>query len=199
MVNECDKCDVSKDEVHKIMTSTSNSFCHLDPIPSSLVKKSSTALLPILTKIINMSLQSATVPSMMKHSIVIPRLKKSCFPPKDLTSYRPISHLSFITKLTETVAAAQIKEHLNENELLPKVQSAYRQHHCVESALLKVQNDVLLALDHQKEAVLACLISAPHLIRWIMEFCWIDLLVATVSLTKFSCGYHHTSQEDLMK
>ena len=104
-----------------------------------------------------MSLQSGTVPSSMKHSIVVPLLKKYSLPKEALARYRPISHLSFIAKLTERAAAAQVKEYLGTHDLLPKVQSAYRKHHSVELALVKVQNDILLANDRQEEVVLLLL------------------------------------------
>ena len=42
---------------------------------------------------------------------------------------------------------AQLLMHLNENELLPSVQSAYRQFFSTETAVLKVVSDVLTAMD----------------------------------------------------
>ena len=41
--------------------------------------------------------------------------------------YRSISNLSFVSKLLERAVHAQLLMYLNENELLPSVQSAYRQ------------------------------------------------------------------------
>ena len=59
--------------------------------------------------------------------------------------------------MTERAAAAQVKEYLGTHDLLPNVQSAYRKHHGVEFALVKVQNDILLAIDRQEEVVLVLL------------------------------------------
>ncbi|MHB9317265.1 RNA-directed DNA polymerase, partial [Fusobacterium polymorphum] len=47
--------------------------------------------------------------------------------------------------------------HLSEYSLYSKYQSAYRQYHSVESALLKVQNDIMLSLDNHKEVILVTL------------------------------------------
>ena len=115
---------VHEDELNNIIKSTSNSSCQLDPVSTTLLKQSTSALLPTLTRMVNMSLQSGTFPSSMKHSIVVPLLKKNGLPKEELASYRPISHLSFIAKLTERAAAAQVKEYLSTHDLLPKVQSA---------------------------------------------------------------------------
>ena len=48
---------------------------------------------------------------------------------------------------------------LNENELLPSVQSAYRQFFSTETAVLKVVSDVLTAMDRGQITLLV-----PHLI-----------------------------------
>ena len=59
----------------------------------------------------------------------------------------PISNLSFVSKLAERVATDQIQSYLNEHDLFPSLQSAYRQHHSTETALLKVKSDILILLD----------------------------------------------------
>jgi len=47
--------------------------------------------------------------------------------------------------------------YLKENNLLPSGQSAYRDHHSTETAVLRVLSDILLALDSRNIAVLALL------------------------------------------
>ena len=55
------------------------------------------------------------------------------------------------------MVARQIREYLADHDLLPTVQSAYREHFSVETALLRVQNDILMAIDNRQEVVLMLL------------------------------------------
>ena len=75
-----------------------------------------------------------------------------------MRNYRPVStNLSYVSKLVERIVASQLKDYLTLNSLLPQHQSAYRQHHCTETAMLKVLSDVFLAADSQKVTLLVLL------------------------------------------
>ena len=52
---------------------------------------------------------------------------------------------------------SQILQHINCNKLLSDLQSAYHPHHITESALLKVINDLISAMDDGKISVLVLL------------------------------------------
>ena len=54
--------------------------------------------------------------------------------PDDLNSFRPISNLSFLSKVVERIAVRQFVRHADENDLLPVRQSVYRRFHSTESA-----------------------------------------------------------------
>ena len=75
----------------------------------------------------SVSLEKGYLPASQKKAIVYPGLKKPSLDPDDLSNYRPISNLSFVSKLLERAVHAQLLLYLNDNELLPSVQSAYRQ------------------------------------------------------------------------
>ena len=68
-------------EVHKLILSTPNKSCDLDPIPTTLVKQCSAELLPIITNIINGSLVSGVFPSDYKVALVRLIIKKSNLDP----------------------------------------------------------------------------------------------------------------------
>ena len=88
--------------------------------------------------------------------VVTPLLKKQGLE-LVFKNFRPISNLSLVSKLTERVAADQIQSYLNEHDLFPSLQSAYRRHHNTETALLKVKNDILMNMENQKVTLLVLL------------------------------------------
>ena len=65
--------------------------------------------------------------------------------------------MSFISKVLEKVVAKRLDDHMLDNNLYSSVQSAYRERHSTETALLKVQSDILTALDSGSGAVLLML------------------------------------------
>ena len=121
----------------------------LDPVPTWLVKECAVILAPFFAYMFNYSLLKSHLSSEQKRANIYPGLKKPSLNPDDLANYRPISNLSFVSKLLERVVHAQLLTYmyLNENELLPSVQSAYRQFFSTETAVLKVVSDVLTAMD----------------------------------------------------
>ena len=89
--------------------------------------------------------------------MVKPLLKKFSLPPDDLASYRPISNLNFVSKILERIIYTRITEHLQTFPSICPFQSAYRKFHSTETALLRIQNDLLLAIDKRKLSALVLL------------------------------------------
>ena len=143
--------------VKNIILSSAPKSCDLDPIPSSLLICHIDSIIGSITDIINVSLSTGEVPSSFKHALVSPLLKKANLDPEILKNYRPVSNLSFISKILEKVVCHQINEHLYSNDLLERNQSAYRKKHNTETAILKIFNDLLMASDDKLISILVLL------------------------------------------
>jgi Reverse transcriptase (RNA-dependent DNA polymerase) len=75
----------------------------------------------------------------------------------DPSNYRPILNLATLGKLLECVVVQQITSYLCQNNMFPEFQSAYRQYRSTETALIKVVNDIIRALDVGDVALLTLL------------------------------------------
>ena len=148
---------VTLEERTKLVTSMTNKSCELDPMPTSFVKEATGTLAPIITDIVNGSLTSGVFPSCYKEALVTPLLKKQSLDCNRLQNYRPVSNLALISKTIEKVVSAQLNIYLKDNNLLEPCQSAYRQGHSTETALVRVQNDIICAVGQQKAVLLVLL------------------------------------------
>ena len=104
-------------QVRKIIMSSPNKSCDLDPLPTVLLKACRDVLTKPKTDIINASLCSGLFPEDFKCAHVNPVLKKTHLPKDELNSYRPISNLSFISKILEKVVANRLSSHIYINGL----------------------------------------------------------------------------------
>ena len=95
------------------------------------------------------------IPKSLKTALIRPLLKKTCL--DILKNYRPISNLTFILRVIEKVISGRLNEHLINSSLFDPLQSAYRDKHSTETALIKVQNDILSVLDTGSSAILLML------------------------------------------
>ena len=144
-------------EVAKVIGSCPNSSCSLDPLPTWMLKTCLSSLLTVITFLVNLSLKSGDFCSSLKRAYVTPLLKKADLDPDVFKNFRPVSNLSFISKLIERIVSIQLTAHLRLNGLIEKFQSAYRTLHSTETALLRVQNDILRAVDDSGAAILVML------------------------------------------
>ena len=125
-------------------------------MPTNLVVGMSDTLLPIITSVVNSSLSLGHFPSDWKTALVDSRLKESK-QGTSLSNLRPLSNLQYLSKLVERAVYDQTTDHVIQSGLYPILQSAYRLGHSTEIALLKIQNDILAAMDNQRVTLLVLL------------------------------------------
>ena len=160
-----------KNATEKVIRSMPSKTCSLDPIPTHVVKNHRNLLLPALQSIIISSLSSGTLPTQLKISQVKPKLKKNDLDKRLYSNYRPIANIAFVSKVIEKIVASQVHAYLGDAKLFPTLQSAYRQYHSTEKAMIKVTNDILRAIDDYSDVILLYSISQRRLTLLIIKFC----------------------------
>ena len=141
---------VTVDDVSKLIMSMPSKSCALDILPMWLLKENIKVVAKPITSIINVSLSTGIFPSKLREAVVSPLLKKPSLDKEVLKNYRPVSNISYVSKIMEKVVCNQIKDHLKTHGLQEPLQSAYRELHSTETALLRVRTDILKAMDDNK-------------------------------------------------
>ena len=94
-----------------------------------------------------MSLESGHFPSSLKTAVLSPLIQKANLDHEVLANYRPISNLKVISKIIEKVVAVRLQKYFEANQLNEPLQSTYKPSHSCETALVRVHNDILVAID----------------------------------------------------
>ena len=66
---------ITEDQVKNLANSSGLKTCSLDPLPASIMKDCMDVLFPVLTRMINISIETATVPVQLKEDMIRPKLK----------------------------------------------------------------------------------------------------------------------------
>ena len=104
-----------------------------------------------------MSLAEAEMPTCLKEAVVRPLIKKSSLDKDLLKNYRPVSSLTLLSQVVEKVVVGQLLQHLDRQNMLEPLQSAYRKHHSTEMVLLSVCTEISSALDNRQDTLLVLL------------------------------------------
>ena len=148
---------VSQEEVKVFAFKPSSKSCVLDPLPALVLKGCFSVLLPIITKFVNLSLSTGRMPNALKVATLSPTLKKPDADFKQFSKFRPISNLTLVSKIIKKAVAEQLTDHVKTFHLDEMYQSAFKVLHSIETVLLKVQNDILRAVDDNKSVILLLL------------------------------------------
>ncbi len=161
---------ISLPQLEHILRHTRLGAHPFDPLPPRLLLNLFDLLGNIFQSLLNSSLINGNVPVCFKHAVVQPLLKKPNLDCTVLSNYQPISKLPFLSKILEKVVLSQLASYLDMNAVIDMFQSGFRYLHSTESALLKVFNDIVLAVDSGKVVILIYLISQLLLILLIIVF-----------------------------
>ena len=147
---------MTENKVSVVIASLKSKSCELDTIPTTILKKMLLDVIPLITKIVNISLTDGCFCRDWKTAVVRPLLKHLGLH-LILSNYRPVSNLTFVSKIIECCMLLQLSQHCNNYDLQPGYQSANREHYSCETAVLKVSKDILWAMENQAVTSLVAL------------------------------------------
>lgn len=147
--------EVSEMDILKIIADIKTGAVGCDGINISTIKLCMPHLLPHVTHIINFCLRNSVFPDIWKRALVIPLPKKA--EPQNYSDIRPISILPTFSKILEKVMASQLQQHLDQNHILPVLQSGFRANHSCCTSLLNITDEIITATDRGKLTVLVTL------------------------------------------
>ena len=126
------------------------SYSH-DMLSNKILKVIKEEIKVPLCHLINVSFALNFIPDSWKKAKIVPIHKGGS--KNEAVQFRPISLLSTLSKVLESVAAKQINQHLEENNILYDKQFGCRKGYRCESLLMKFQNTVFQAKNSSQHCV----------------------------------------------
>ncbi|CAK1582390.1 unnamed protein product [Parnassius mnemosyne] len=124
----------TESEVYKVITAIGTKASGHDLINIDMVRISLPVTLPIITGIINESINTKIFPDPWKLAKIKPIPKSPNV--QEINNLRPISILPTLSKTLERVVCSQLTRYLEDNHILPETQSGFRRGYGTETALL---------------------------------------------------------------
>ena len=149
--------ECSEEDIKTIIMSHQSKSGEFDSLPSNILKKLLTEILPFMIGMCNASLRQGMLSPRQRRVITMPRIKKPNADQTDVKNYRPISNLTFASKLTERLICQQLMAFLERENLILVHHLAYRKYHLSETVILKIVSDALFAADCREITLLGLL------------------------------------------
>jgi hypothetical protein len=135
------------DDILKIIKEANNSnSTGQDKISMNFIKAGKEVLVPILTKLVNLSIKTNTMPEILKRSRITP-LAKPKKSRENKENYRPINNISVVAKITEKFIFKQLQTYMENNNLINKEHHGGRKDHSTTTAVLQLENIFTEELD----------------------------------------------------
>ena len=138
-------------EIISIVSSMKPSGSNVKVIPSFIFKKIMSFTAPVIASLINASVSVGVFPDVLKVARVIPLFKSG--KKDDLTNYRPISTLSFLSKIFEKIIYTRLYSFLVRYDILTNEQFGFQKNKSTCDAVLHFVNCVYTALNSKNSLV----------------------------------------------
>ena len=151
IVQSFNLCETSPPEIKYLMEKINpKKATGHDELPGKFLNISATIAAEPLAKLFNLSISTGEYPDILKIARVLPIYKKG--ESTDMNNYRPISILTHLNKIYETIICNQMKSFLNKHNVLYKYQYGFREKHSTDHALIEIVDGIKFAIDDSKLA-----------------------------------------------
>jgi len=132
-------------EVLEYIKSLKNKKCHIDFLPTPVLKHVAPIIAPVLCSLLNLSISSSVVPDSWKVARVVPLHKGGHT--AELGNYRPISVSHVFSKILEKHAFKQLYSYLEMNSVLSDSQFGFRRNRSTTKAIIRHTSYIYENLD----------------------------------------------------
>ena len=162
---------MDREEILNIIKKMNPTTSMMDPCNTRFLLKFKEIIADAITTITNQSLTMGNFLDDWKVAAVRPLIKGQNMS-TELKKYRPISNLSFLSKVIEKAAQTQLQKHFDKQSLLLNHQSAYRQHYSTETTLLNMCDNILKTWNMENAHQWYAWTLVWHSIQSITRFSW---------------------------
>ena len=139
---------IGSGEIERIISSMpSNKAPGIDKISVRVLKDCLAPILPVITSIINTSIETCKFPTIWKLAEVVPLPKAENH--ELANNNRPISLLPVLSKVCERVIHNQFTSYLQLNDRLTITQSGNKKWHSTETSVIETTDTILRAIDQK--------------------------------------------------
>src|SRR6267154_332344 len=154
-----------------------------DDIPYSFLINSPYNSKMYLLQFFNLSWAQGMIPNKLKHSIIKPILKPNKNK-SDISSYRPISLTSTLSKIMEKIIANRLSWYLEKNNLLNPNQAGFRKKFSTADPIIRLKHEIDVALNA------GCFTVAVMIdFKRAFDLLWIDGLILKLIKLKISGNF----------
>lgn len=146
---------VDRPAVLKIINEIDTAATGCDNLNINLIKLCGIEVIDYITHIVNSCILESHFPTSWKEAVALPFPKTSAV--TEMKQLRLISILPVMSKVLEKILASQLREYIDDYNILPLVQSGFRPAHSCTTALLCITDDILRATDEGQVTLLAAL------------------------------------------
>ena len=174
--------ETSEIEVLKALKELGNSTSSgMDGLDSISLKVLAPLIYRPLNHIIHLSMRSGIFAAKWKIANIVPVYKGKDKPRKNPTSYRPISLLPVISKITEIIISKQLMKYMTESLQLNTNQHAYRSNHNTTSAICKLADSLYESTDDNMISIILAVDQSA-------AFNTVDHKILLQKLSKYNCS-----------